>query len=64
MSLANMTQAEIRALGALTLSCAGAGESAVGMRALSWYNSLLALGIDVPLFVVHDLGTALLGERK
>lgn len=63
MSLANMTQAEIRALGGLALSCAGADESALGMRALAWYNSLLSLGINVPLFVVLDLGAALLGER-
>jgi hypothetical protein len=63
MSLANMTQAEIRALGALSLSCAGADESALGMRALAWYNSLLSLGINVPLYVVLDLGAALLGER-
>lgn len=63
MSLANMTQAEIRALGGLALSCAGADESALGMRALAWYNSLLSLGINVPLYVVLDLGAALLGER-
>lgn len=63
MSLANMTQAEIRALGGLALSCAGADESALGMRALAWYNSLLSLGINVPLHVVLDLGAALLGER-
>src|SRR3954464_9685940 len=63
MSLANMTQAEIRALGGLALSCAGADESAIGMRALAWYNSLLSLGINVPLHVVLDLGAALLGER-
>lgn len=64
MSLANMTQAEIRALGGLALSCAGADESALGMRALAWYNSLLSLGINVPLFIVLDLGAALLGERS
>ena len=63
MSLANMTQAEIRALGGLALSCAGADESALGMRALAWYNSILSLGINVPLHVVLDLGAALLGER-
>ena len=33
------------------------------MRALAWYNSLLSLGINVPLHVVLDLGAALLGER-
>lgn len=64
MSLANMTQAEIRALGGLALACAGADESALGMRALAWYNSLLSLGLNVPLHVVLDLGAALLGERE
>ncbi len=59
-----MTQAEIRALGGLALACAGADESALGMRALAWYNSLLSLGINVPLHVVLDLGAALLGERE
>ncbi len=31
------------------------------MRALSWYNTLLRFGLNVPLVVVHDVGAALLG---
>ena len=31
------------------------------MRALSWYNTLLRFGLNVPLVVVHDIGAALLG---
>lgn len=57
-----MSSAEQRALGSLALSCAGAGETNLGMRALSWYNSLLRLGINAPLVVVYDLGAALLGD--
>jgi hypothetical protein len=33
----------------------------LGTRPLGWYNSLTRLGVTAPLFVVHDLGAALLG---
>ncbi|MBL8604145.1 MAG: hypothetical protein JNK72_19620 [Myxococcales bacterium] len=62
MSHAAMSAAELRALGGLALSCAGAGETNLGMRAVAWYNSLLRLGINVPLVVAYDLGAALLGD--
>jgi hypothetical protein len=58
-NVASMSPAEVRALGGLVISCAGASESALGMRALSWYNSVIRLGLDVPFVVVHDLGAAL-----
>ncbi len=60
-SLASMTAAELRALGSVALSCAGANEAALGMRALTWYNALLRLGVRVPFVVAHDLGAALIG---
>ncbi len=31
------------------------------MRALSWYNTLLRFGLNIPLVVAHDIGAALLG---
>lgn len=60
-TVASLSPAEVRALGGLMISCAGANEAALGMRALSWYNSVLRLGLNVPFVVVHDLGAALLG---
>lgn len=60
----SMSAGEARALGGLALSCAGAGEAALGMRALAWYNTLLRFGLNVPLVVAHDLGAALLGEAE
>src|SRR5690349_9032732 len=56
-----LSVAEKRALGGLLLSCAGTGQASLGMRPLGWYNSLARLGIAAPLFVVRDLGSALLG---
>ncbi len=56
-----MSNAEQRALGGLMLSCASASELALGTRPVGWYNSLVRLGINAPLFLVHDLGAALLG---
>jgi hypothetical protein len=56
-----MSPAEVRCLGSLAISCAGANEASLGMRALAWYNTLLRFGMNVPLVVVHDLGAALLG---
>ena len=63
-TLASLSPAEVRALGGLVVSCAGANETVLGMRALSWYNSLLRLGLRVPFVVVHDLGAALLGAAS
>ena len=60
----SMSAGEARALGGLALSCAGAGEAALGMRALAWYNTLLRFGLNVPLVAAHDLGAALLGEAE
>lgn len=56
-----MSPAEVRALGGLLVSCADTRETALGMRALSWYNSLIRLGLRVPFVVVHDLGAAMSG---
>ncbi len=61
VAISSMSQAEVRALGGLAISCAGAGEASLGMRALAWYNTLLRLGLNVPLVVAHDVGAALLG---
>jgi hypothetical protein len=63
-TLASLSPAEVRALGGLVVSCAGANEAALGMRALSWYNSILRLGLRVPFVVVHDLGAAMLGAAS
>jgi hypothetical protein len=35
-----------------------ANEASLGMRALSWYNTLLRFGLNVPLVVAHDVGAA------
>jgi hypothetical protein len=64
MSAVIMSQSEQRALGGLAISCAGASEAALGMRALTWYNTLLRFGLPVPLVVAHDLGAALLGASE
>lgn len=63
-NVASMSPAEVRALGGLVVSCAGASEAALGMRALSWYNSIIRLGLRVPFVVVHDLGAAMLGAAS
>lgn len=59
-----MNAAERRALGGLLLSCAGAGDATLGARPIGWYNSLARLGISAPLFVVHDVGAALVGTPR
>lgn len=56
-----MTPAEKRAFGGLLLSFATGAEAVLGTRPIHWYNALTRLGVSVPLFVVHDLGAALLG---
>ncbi len=56
-----MTPAEKRAYGGLLLSCAGAGEMVLGVRPIHWFNSIVRLGVMVPMFVVHDIGGALQG---
>jgi hypothetical protein len=60
-AISSMSPGEVRALGGLAISCAGANEASLGMRALSWYNTLLRFGLNVPLVVAHDVGAALLG---
>jgi hypothetical protein len=60
-AISSMSPGEVRALGGLAISCAGANEASLGMRALSWYNTLLRFGLNIPLVVAHDIGAALLG---
>ncbi len=60
-AISSMSPGEVRALGGLAISCAGANEASLGMRALAWYNTLLRFGLNVPLVVAHDVGAALLG---
>lgn len=62
-SLDSLIAAELRAFGSIALSCAGANESALGMRALTWYNTLIGLGVRVPFVIAHDLGAALTGTH-
>ncbi|MEI8256181.1 MAG: hypothetical protein WCJ30_10970, partial [Deltaproteobacteria bacterium] len=59
-----MTPAEKRAYGGLLLSCAGAGEMVLGVRPIHWFNSIVRLGVMVPMYIVHDLGSALLGGMQ
>ena len=56
-----MNPAEKRAYGGLLLSCAGASEMVLGVRPVNWFNSIVRLGVSVPMFIVHDIGSALLG---
>lgn len=60
-AIASMSPGEARALGSLAITCAGADEASLGMRALAWYNTLLRFGLNLPLVVAHDVGAALLG---
>jgi hypothetical protein len=43
-------------LGGLLLSFVRAGSPMLALRAVRWWRDLARLGVDLPLFVVHDLG--------
>jgi hypothetical protein len=43
-------------LGGLLLSFVRAGSPMLVLRAVRWWRDLARLGVDVPFFVVHDLG--------
>ncbi len=58
-----LNAAERRVYGSLALCCAHGATGTLGTRPLGWYNSLTRLGINVPFFIVHDLGAILLGAR-
>ncbi|MCA9669924.1 MAG: hypothetical protein KC503_30220 [Myxococcales bacterium] len=51
-----------RQVGTLELSRVGHPNPMALVRAASWHNSLLRLGVPLPLFIVHDLGLLLTGQ--
>ena len=52
-----------RQLGTLALSHVQVANPMAAVRAASWHNVLLGLGVRLPLFVVHDLGVLLTAPR-
>jgi hypothetical protein len=46
-------------LGSLSLSLVGVQSDSVALRSYHWHRTLWSLGIELPLFVVHDFGWAL-----
>ena len=51
-------------LGSLALSVVRPHAPTLGLRALRWQRDLVQLGINMPLFVVHDLGLLLATENR
>jgi hypothetical protein len=51
-------------LGGLLLSCVRAPMPMMIVRALRWYRDLAKLGINLPLFVVHDVGLLYAAPRE
>lgn len=51
-------------LGGLLLSCVRAAAPMMVVRALRWYRDLARLGLNLPLFVVHDVGLLYAAPRE
>ena len=51
-------------LGGLLLSCVRAQAPMMIVRALRWYRDLARLGVNLPLFVVHDVGLLYAAPRE
>ena len=51
-------------LGGLLLSCVRAATPMMVVRALRWYRDLARLGVNLPLFVVHDVGLLYAAPRE
>ena len=51
-------------LGGLLLSFVRAGSPMLALRAVRWWRDLARLGVDLPLFVVHDLGLIYAAPRE
>ncbi len=51
-------------LGGLLLSCVRAHAPMMVVRALRWYRDLARLGVQLPLFVVHDVGLLYAAPRE
>jgi hypothetical protein len=52
-----------RQLGTMVVSLVNTDNPMATVRAASWHNSLLRMGVHLPLFVVHDLGVMLSMSR-
>src|SRR5215471_1635642 len=53
-----------RQLATLAIAQVRTGSPMAPVRAASWHNTLLRLGVRVPLFAVHDLGVLLAMARQ
>jgi hypothetical protein len=51
-------------LGGLLLSFVRAGSPMLALRAVRWWRDLARLGVELPLFVVHDLGLIYAAPRE
>jgi hypothetical protein len=51
-------------LGGLLLSFVRAGSPMLALRAVRWWRDLARLGVEVPLFMVHDLGLVYAAPRE
>jgi hypothetical protein len=51
-------------LGGLLLSCVRAGSPMLVLRAVRWWRDLARLGVELPLFIVHDLGLLYAAPRE
>jgi len=53
-----------RQIGSLIVSPVVGHNAMVMVRAAAWHNTLMRLGVNLPLFVVHDLGVILSGQGQ
>lgn len=51
-------------LGSLALSCVRPGASTLALRTVRWQRDLTRLGVDLPYFIVHDLGLLLAAPNE
>jgi hypothetical protein len=57
-----LSSEQAREVGGLLLSCAQVENPMQVLRAAHWRNALAKVGLPVPFWVVHDLGTMLIAE--